>query len=77
VEQLLHPKRALPAECFAYIGDANRPATWKLPYTRRRSTASGLPKAIQSILANYRGARVTSVLKSPRGQAVGKANHNY
>ncbi len=61
--QLLHPKYALPAECFAYVGDANKPASWKLPFLLEDSTVDGrrLPKAIQSILTNYRGARVSSV----------------
>jgi len=61
--QLLHPKCTLPAECFAYVGDANRPATWKLPYLLEDGTVDGkrLPKAIQSIITNYRGARVSSV----------------
>jgi hypothetical protein len=27
--QLLHPKYKLPSHCFAYVGDANKPRTWK------------------------------------------------
>ncbi|PQM45622.1 hypothetical protein C1Y40_04213 [Mycobacterium talmoniae] len=59
--EILHPKYALGMQCFAYVGAANDTRTWKLPYlladgitpdTRR------LPKAIQCILSNYRGARV-------------------
>lgn len=58
---LRDPRYHLPLVCFAYAGAADDPRTWKLPYlletgepdTRR------LPKAIQSILSNYRGARVT------------------
>lgn len=59
----LHPKYKLPAICFAYVGDANEPRTWKLPYR----TASGaiderrLPKAIQALLSNYRGAKVGGI----------------
>jgi hypothetical protein len=53
----------LPANCFAYVGDPGDPRTWKLPYlledglpdTRR------LPKAIQSLFSNYRGAQVKTV----------------
>lgn len=53
----------LPARCFAYVGDRGDVDTWKLPYlldsgepdTRR------LPKAIQAILSNYRGAKVKTV----------------
>jgi hypothetical protein len=33
-EALLHPKYGLPANCFAYVGDASSPETWKLPYIR-------------------------------------------
>lgn len=60
---LLHPKYRLPWTCFAYAGDPSDPHTWHLPY---RGADGGidlrrLPKAIQSILTNYRGARVTSV----------------
>jgi len=61
--QLLHPRYGLPATCFAYVGDPSWPTTWRLPYlladgsidTRR------LPKAIQSVLSNYRGTRTTTV----------------
>ena len=58
---LLHPKYQLPASCFAYIGDASRPTTWKLPYQLADGTVDlkRLPKAIQAILSNYRGAKVT------------------
>ena len=61
--QMLHPKYCLPAQCFAYVGDANRPTTWKLPYLLEDGNIDvrRLPKAIQSILSNYRGARVSSV----------------
>ena len=60
---LLHPKYCLPSQCFAYVGDSNRPTTWKLPYMLRDGSidAKRLPKAIQAILSNYRGARVSSV----------------
>lgn len=60
---LLHSKYSLPAQCFAYVGDANRPATWKLLYMLedRSIDVKRLPKAIQSILSNYRGARISSV----------------
>ncbi len=57
----LHPKYRLPASCFAYVGSPADPHTWKLPFL----TAPGapdvrrLPKAIQSILSNYRGERVS------------------
>jgi len=59
----LHPKYRLPSCCFAYVGDANRPATWKLPHMLEDGTigVKRLPKAIQAILSSYRGARVSSV----------------
>ena len=58
---LLHPKYQLPAQCFAFIGDASRPTTWKLPYRLGDGAIDlkRLPKAIQAILSNYRGAKVT------------------
>jgi hypothetical protein len=61
--QLLHPKYKLPSHCFASVGDANKPKTWKLPYLQADGTVdvNRLPKAIQAILSNYRGARVSLV----------------
>ena len=60
---LLHPKYKLPAQCFAYVPDASRPATWKLPYRVADGAADPkrLPKAIQAILGNYRGTRVGGI----------------
>ena len=60
---LLHPKYHLPAGCFAYVGSAADPKTWHLPYLLSDGTPdlARLPKAIQAILSNYRGAHVSSV----------------
>ncbi|MGZ4910186.1 MAG: hypothetical protein ACXVI1_05610 [Halobacteriota archaeon] len=65
-ECLLHPKYCLPSECFAYVGNASKTSTWKLPYLLADGSVDvkRLPKAIQSILSNYRGARVSSVPES-------------
>lgn len=62
-ETLLHPKYKLPARCFAYVADYARPVTWKLPYLLADGTidAKRLPKAVQCILTNYRGARVGGI----------------
>lgn len=62
-ERLLHPKYKLPADCFAYVGRANDPHTWHLPYRRGDGSVdlNRLPKAIQAVLSNYRGERVTSI----------------
>jgi hypothetical protein len=59
-EALLHPKYKLPAPCFAYVPDAGRPGTWKLPYRLASGDidAKRLPKAIEAMLSNYRGAKV-------------------
>jgi hypothetical protein len=59
-ETLLHPKYHLPARCFAYVGDQQRPPTWKLPYLEADGTVDSrrLPKAIQSVLQDYRGEQV-------------------
>jgi hypothetical protein len=60
---LVHPKYHLPAECFAYVGSAADPKTWRLPYLLADGTPdlARLPKAIQAILSNYRGAHVSSI----------------
>jgi hypothetical protein len=62
-EQLLHPKYKVPARCFAYVGDPSNTATWKLPYRLADGSpdVKRLPKAIQAILSNYRGVKVSSV----------------
>ena len=61
--ELLHHKYRLPARCFAYVGDASRPTTWKLPFRCANGIPDHerLPKAIQAILSNYRGMKVGSV----------------
>ncbi len=61
--QLLHHKYHLPASCFEYVGDASDPATWHLPFRCGDGAVdrARLPKAIQAILTNYRGAKVSSV----------------
>jgi hypothetical protein len=61
--EILHPKYQLPAWCFAYVGSAADPKTWHLPYLLIDGTPdlARLPKAIQAILSNYRGAHVSSV----------------
>lgn len=57
---LLHPKYKRPAECFAYVGDARDPHTWKLPYRHPDGTVdtAHLTGAIRSVISNYRGTRV-------------------
>lgn len=62
-DTLLHPKYKIPARCFAYVGNAAEPKTWKLPYRLADGSidAKRLPKAIQSILSNYRGIKVSGI----------------
>ena len=62
-EPLLHPKYRLPASCFAYVGNASETGTWKLPFRNVDGTvdAKRLPKAIQAILSNYRGVKVSGI----------------
>lgn len=57
---VLHPKYQLPARCFAYVGSVDDTQQWKLPYLTMDGVpdTKRLPKAIQAILSNYRGARV-------------------
>jgi hypothetical protein len=61
--ELLDPKYHLPARCFAYVGDPAHPSSWHLPYRLADDSidARRLPKAIEAILSNYRGAHVTSI----------------
>ena len=62
-EELLHHKYQLPARCFAYVPDASDPKTWKLPYRLidSKPDTKRLPKAIQSLLSNYRGTQVSGI----------------
>lgn len=62
-EEGLHPKYRLPARCFAFVGDPKEPKSWHLPYLHAdgKVDTRRLPKAVQSILSNYRGATLTSV----------------
>ncbi len=62
-DTLLHPKYKLPAQCFAYVGNYAKTGTWKLPYLLADGTidAKRLPKAVQCILSNYRGAKVGGI----------------
>lgn len=58
---LRHPRYHRPAWCFAYVGSADKTSTWKLPYLMETGEpdARRLPQAIQSILSNYRGVKVS------------------
>lgn len=57
---LLHHKYALPARCFAYVGNAGDTRTWKLPYLDADGgvDTKRLPGAINAVLRSYRGERV-------------------
>ena len=59
--ELLHSKYNRPARCFAYVGDANRPRTWRLLYLSIDNSVDKerFPKAIQAILSNYRGSKLS------------------
>jgi hypothetical protein len=61
--ELLHPKYGLPAGCFAYVESAADTHTWHLPYRLDDGSVDvrRLPKAVQAIVSNYRGARLSSV----------------
>lgn len=62
-EELLHHKYKIPARCFAYVPDASDPKSWKLPYRLidSKPDTKRLPKAIQSLLSNYRGTQVSGI----------------
>jgi hypothetical protein len=63
---LVHPKYHLPAHCFAYVGNAAETKTWHLPYLLAGGgpDLARLPKAIQAIFADYRGAHLSTVPES-------------
>ncbi|HTU50821.1 MAG TPA: hypothetical protein VMF56_09515 [Acidobacteriaceae bacterium] len=73
-EGLLHHKYHLPAQCFAYVGDYAKPGSWKLPYLLADGTvdAKRLPKAVQAILSNYRGAKVNGIPESSIPAVLGR-----
>ena len=62
-DSVVHPKYKIPAHCFAYVGNANDYTTWKLPYRLADGSVDlkRLPKAIQCIISNYRGAKVSGI----------------
>lgn len=62
-QAVLHPKYKISAHCFAYVGNAGDFNTWKLPYRVADGSVDSkrLPKAIQCIISNYRGAMVSGI----------------
>lgn len=62
-ERLLHPKYHIPAQCFGYVGDYSKLRTWTLPYLLADGAVDTkrLPKAVQCILSNYRGTKVSGI----------------
>jgi hypothetical protein len=75
--QLLHPKYELPASCFAYAGDASNPHTWKLPYLLAdgRPDERRLPKAIQALLSNFRGVKVSGIPEQELPEVIRRLAH--
>ncbi len=63
---LVHPKYTLPARCFAWVGDARKTTSWKLPYLKDNGAIDDkrLPKAIQCLLSNFRGVKVKGIPES-------------
>lgn len=63
VEGLRDHKYHLQARCFGYVGDSGNVETWKLPYLLETGSpdTKRLPKAIQSLFSNYRGAKVKAI----------------
>jgi len=70
--RLLHPRHKVPAECFAYVGDASKTATWKLPYRLADGSVDEkhLPGAIRAVLSNYRGTHIKTVPESAIGDVL-------
>ena len=48
------------SRCFACVGNAADPHTWKLPHLDASGVVEErrIPKAIQAVLTNYRGVKV-------------------
>jgi hypothetical protein len=63
VECLRDHKYHLPSHCFGYVGDPGNVETWKLPYLLETGSPDTrrLPKAIQALFSNYRGAQVKAI----------------
>ncbi len=63
MEGLRDHKYHLPSQCFGYVGDPANAETWKLPYLLETGSpdTKRLPKAIQSLYSNYRGAQVKAI----------------
>jgi len=49
----------LPARCFAYVPDPDKPSTWKLPIYKKDGSVDRerLPKAYAAVFSNYRGEK--------------------
>lgn len=62
-DALLNTQYKLPARCFAYIGDPNKPSTWKLPYLLEDGSVNvkRLPGAVQCVVTNFRGLQVKTI----------------
>jgi hypothetical protein len=63
MEGLRDHKYHLQSHCFGYVGDPGNVDTWKLPYLLETGApdTKRLPKAIQSLFSNYRGAQVKTI----------------
>ncbi len=63
IPAMLHPKYKVPVQCFAYVGDASKTATWKLPYRNADGSVDEkhLSGAIRAVVTNYRGAHVKTI----------------
>ena len=61
--ELLNTQYKLPARCFAYIGDPNKPSTWKLPYLLEDGSVNvkRLPGAVGCVVTNFRGLQVKTI----------------
>jgi hypothetical protein len=63
VEGLRDHRYHLQSRCFGYVGDPGNVETWKLPCLLETGSPDTrrLPKAIQSLFSNYRGAKVKTI----------------
>ncbi len=70
----VHEKLALPAYCFAFVGEYGNPGTWKFPYRHPDGSPDEvrLPRAIRAVLALLREPRDDTLPREALPTVVGK-----
>ena len=86
--ELINKTYKLPSRCFAYVGDPNKPSTWKLPYLSLDGSVNikRLPGAVECVVTNFRGLQIKTIPEeninevliklAKASKSVGKLNPN-